>query len=372
MRGKSLALLVLALGCGLVASIGITQVMAKRHNEPAAALGETQAIFVAMKDIGLGDVLNSQVLKLEQWPKDKAPAGAIARIEDVEGRRTRAKLYAGEPILENKLFGKGVSEQGADALIPKGFRVVSIKVDAVSGGGGLLLPGSRVDVLVHLIHNPQRGIPETSTRTILQDVKVFAVNDQIGLEEEKDSKSIAAKTISLLVTPAQAAKVTLATELGKIRLIMRSPEDDQHAEGAVAMTHELLGRSEKGDAQKEGLVEDAPPGQPESGDGFLDFLNRMRQKAADEGAPANPRQNAAEPSNWQMRILAGREVNDVLLETPKSPSGAPSSFELWKRSAAAPTSPAEMPEDSPQTDAPPTDLTEALDAPEGPEAEATD
>ena len=57
--------------------------------------------------------MTSQVLKLEQWPKDKIPAGAISRIEDVEGRRARTKLYAGEPILEHKLLGKGASEQGA-------------------------------------------------------------------------------------------------------------------------------------------------------------------------------------------------------------------------------------------------------------------
>ena len=95
MRPKSLAVLMLALGCGLVASIGIHQVMAKRNAEPSGAIGDTQSIFVAMADIGLGDLLTSQVLKLEQWPKDKIPPGAVARIEDVEGRRARTKRRSG-------------------------------------------------------------------------------------------------------------------------------------------------------------------------------------------------------------------------------------------------------------------------------------
>ena len=111
MRPKSLALLLLALGCGLVASIGITEVMAKRNAEPTGPTGETEPIFVAIADIALGDTITAQVLKLEQWPKDKVPAGAISRIEDVEGRRARTKLFAGEPILEHKLLGKGASEQ---------------------------------------------------------------------------------------------------------------------------------------------------------------------------------------------------------------------------------------------------------------------
>ncbi len=111
MRAKSMALLMLALGCGLVASIGITQVMAKRNAEPAST-AETQPIFIAASDIPLGDRLSAEVLKLEAWPKDKVPLGAVSKIEDIDGCRTRAKLYAGEPILEKKLFGKGTSLQG--------------------------------------------------------------------------------------------------------------------------------------------------------------------------------------------------------------------------------------------------------------------
>ena len=246
-----MALLMLALGCGLVASIGITQVMAKRNTESTGPVGETVPIFVAVKDITLGDALTAEMLKQEPWPKDKIPPGALSNIEDVEGRRTRQKLFAGEPILENKLLGKGASAQGASAVIPNGYRVVSVKVDSVSGSG-LILPGDRVDVLVYLVGNSQREIVETSTRTVLQDIKVFAVNDVVDLEN-KDSKdkSISAKTISLLVTPAQAAKVTLASEMGKIRLVMRGPEDNAHAEDASAKPEELLGRSAYSDRKKE-------------------------------------------------------------------------------------------------------------------------
>ena len=246
MRPKSIALLMLALGCGLVAAIGYTQVLARRNSEPAGATGETQAIFVAMADIGMGDLLTSQMLKLEQWPKDKIPAGAIARIEDIEGRRVRTRLYPGEPILENKLLGKGASEQGASALIPKGYRVVPVRVDLQSGGSNLILPGDRVDVMVHLIHDPGRGIQETITRTILQDVKVFGVNEVVDMENEKDAKrSINAKTISLLVKPDQAAKVMLAQQMGTIQLVMRSPEDDQQAPSAQARPSELFGIVDK-------------------------------------------------------------------------------------------------------------------------------
>jgi len=329
MRPKSIALLMLALACGLVASIGITEVLARRNSEPAGATGETQTIFVAMTDIGMGDLLTSQMLKLEQWPKGKIPAGAIARIEDIEGRRVRTRLYAGEPILENKLLGKGASEQGASALIPKGYRVVPVRVDLQSGGSNLILPGDRVDVMVHLVRDPGRGIQETVTRTILQDAKVFGVNEVVDMEKEKDDKrSINAKTISLLVKPDQAAKVMLAQQMGTIQLVMRSPEDDQQTANAQAKPSELFGVAAKSERSKETLM-DAPDPAPtpkpapaptakDKDTEFTEFSNSV------PGA-----------ETWTVRIIQPGKVTDVVLEAEDSKSASGSPFRLWKTTAVA-------------------------------------
>ena len=67
---------------------------------------------MASKDVPQGDPLNGQCLKLVQWPKDKVPAGALGRLEDIEGRRTRTKLFAEEPILDSKLAVKGANAPG--------------------------------------------------------------------------------------------------------------------------------------------------------------------------------------------------------------------------------------------------------------------
>ena len=137
-------------------------------------------------------------------------------------------------------------------MIPKGYRVVSVKVDDVSGSG-LILPGDRVDALVHLTE--QQGLGEanrSSTRTFLHNVKVFAVNN-VYSRESNGSEAITAKTISLLVTPQQAELVTLANEMGKIRLVMRSADDETHEETGGVTQSQLLGGGgggEPGDASK--------------------------------------------------------------------------------------------------------------------------
>ena len=90
--------------------------------------------------------------------------------------------------------------------------------------------------MVYLTRNPQTGIHETGTRVVLENIKVFAVNDIVNTGNEKDGKTIKAATVSLLVTPEQAARVMLAAQLGTINLAMRSPEEGDQAHGNVSHT----------------------------------------------------------------------------------------------------------------------------------------
>ena len=353
MRPKSMVLLVLALGCGLVASIGITQVLAKRRGG-SAATGETETIFVAMKEINVGEPLTPQDVRIEQWPKDKIPPGTLTRIEDIEGRRTKGMIIPGEPILEKKLFGKGDKDQGALALIPKGYRVVSVRVDEVSGGGALVQPGDRIDLLLYLARNLSKGIQKTITRTILQDIKVFAVNDEYQLHSgSKSEKKVIARTIRLLVTPAQAEVVSLATELGKIRLVLRSPMEDEHVQTTGASPNDLLGMAGAGNRQKEHLIDEPALGSSRDGTSFQDLLKKMRAKASADQA-ASPAARLPKPTNkWKMVQIKGEEVSEVVLEeTDSNGKGRASDIGRWMSSGAASGFDLRPAQQKPELDAP--------------------
>ena len=90
MRPKSMILIVVALGCGLIASIGISQVLESRSAEPVVV--PTEKIYVAIKDVPLGSVLNAQMVRMEEWPQDKVPEGAVKSLERIEGRRPLTRL----------------------------------------------------------------------------------------------------------------------------------------------------------------------------------------------------------------------------------------------------------------------------------------
>jgi pilus assembly protein CpaB len=288
MRSKSLVLLVLALGCGLVAAIGINQVMANRGQQ--AAPTETMAIYVAMKDIPSRETLKIEDLKLEDWPKDKVPKGAVTKPEQIAERSAKTKFYTGEPILETKLFSPDDPALGAARQIPNGYQVVSLKVDDVTGISKLVLPGDNVDVQVFIRRNTSLGANETMTATVLQSAKVFAVNeifdgDQSGSNEEG---TIAAKTVSLVVLPDEAKRVMLAAELGKIRLTLRGPDDKTEAENTIVSIPDLLnfGSGKKPTEDK--------------GGGLLSLLGNEPPAAEPQAAP---------PADvWTMLVLIGGDA----------------------------------------------------------------
>ncbi len=325
MRGKSLALLILALGCGLVASLGITQVLAKRGEQSPAA--ETTPVYVAKADISVGTAATSDVVKIEQWPKDKVPAGALSRQEEIDGRRARYRIFSGQPILEPMLLHRG--EVPLDGLIPKGLRVVAIPVGPETIQSGLVMPGSRCDIQVFMRADTSLGIGETTAKTILQDIRVFAVNDMTSTEtndpKAPETHSMpTGKTVSLLVTPKQAEIVTLASQLGTIRLVLRSAEDTEQTKISPLNAHELLGAAGGSDRRKEN------PGGADQ-EVFNKFFQTV-QAALKSGAAASKAatpNRAIEPPRYTMRVRSGPDVSDVVMTASAASSEFSGDEEVW-------------------------------------------
>ncbi len=308
MRPKSLILIIIALGCGLVASIGISQVLEQQSAQPVPQV-EMENIFVALEDIDINEQIKPEMIKLEPWPADKIPEGAIRELENVEERRPRSRLFAGEVILEGKLFGSE-EDQGASKLIPKGYRVHSVRVTAETSASGLILPGDRVDVLVYLqvMNQNNRSQKKQMTRTILTNCRVFAVNEQIHRETDAQGNSIAAKTVSLLVTPKQVEILVLASRLGSLSLSLRPPDetgDDEAGTTDDATIAELLNITEDADP---GMDDQQQPKQPAvaqdkkpSGGGFLDFLKNSQAALTSPTVGAMP---APQEPEWTMDLLS--------------------------------------------------------------------
>jgi len=290
MRPKSLILLALALGCGLVASIGISQVLESRRNQKTAGAEQTD-VLVALTDIERNAELSPKNVELKPWPKDRLPEGAITKIEDVIGRRPSTRIIKGEPILEGKL-GTGETASRASMEIPAGYRAVPVRIENAQNTG-LILPGDRVDVQVFV--NKGTNVPEATTATFLKDVSVFAVNSEIRHDPATDAK-IDAKTISLLVTPEQAAKLTLAESVGTIRLVLRGTHTEQATEDIQKVTlGSVLGGTQESGSHKDSHHVSVPPND------FKAFLDKQ--------PPAAPAQTAPGKEPYRMVIVHGSDAH---------------------------------------------------------------
>ena len=328
MRPKSMILIVIALGCGLVASIGISQVMENKQAEtPVAA--PLEKIYVAVADIPLGEILTPEMVKLEEWPSDKVPEGAIRKLEEVEGRRPLTRLYPGEPILMAKLIDAN-KFYGASEKIPKGFRVASVKVTMDSSASGLINVGDRVDVLVFLKKGP--SVQMTGTRTILKNVTVFAVNERFQRDPEDEESGGRAKTVSLLVKPSQVEKVMLAQELGRIKLSLRRSDDDTED----APVGDTIADLDSGSAGENGSFSiaaatgEVAPQNPSSGiTDFLQGLKAMTDSSADTSKQAwvmhihTP--NDIQVFNWDDRNTLPRELMGAVEPPPADVAPLPPS-----------------------------------------------
>ncbi|MEZ6044395.1 MAG: Flp pilus assembly protein CpaB [Planctomycetaceae bacterium] len=103
-------------------------------------------MLVAIEAIGPGTMLTEANTEFREIPLDAIPAGAVTRPEQYQERAILSRAVPNEPIMEAKLGARGVS--GASTEIPKGMRVVSVKVNQTTTHSGLMLPGDRVDVLL--------------------------------------------------------------------------------------------------------------------------------------------------------------------------------------------------------------------------------
>src|SRR6185503_1357490 len=219
--------------------IGISQVM-DRNNSPHVKL-ETVPIYVALHNINLGDPIDAKMLSLQEWPKDRVPHGAISTLEELQGRRPRTTIIEGEPILEGKLLNKG---EMSDPIrgITKGMRLYTIKVDAEKSAAGLLGPGDRVDVQLFVRKDQKSGVDTAKSKIILQNIRVFAVDQTVQRSPDGEAKTIA-KTISLMLTPEQASKLSLAEQIGELSLIPRNPDDEEAADWSEYTVDDLLNSS---------------------------------------------------------------------------------------------------------------------------------
>jgi Flp pilus assembly protein CpaB len=149
----------------------------------------------------------------------------MTNSQQIIGRTVRQPLVRGETFDPSKLYPQGLGPNVARRLKP-GQRAVTIPYDDDSAEANLIMPDANVDVLFRSLADEQVGMPE-ATISLLQGVKVLAVNHET-FSGAKSSKNSTDSTVTLSVTPQQAAALKVVEDRGSLMLVLR-PDDEVHA-----------------------------------------------------------------------------------------------------------------------------------------------
>lgn len=205
-------------------------------------------IVSAQKDLPEGTKLTKSDLQEVEIPKKDVKPDYFKEEKEVIGLTTRTGIFKDEPIRKGRVDLKESAKKLAD-LIEKGNRAITIKVTNMSGIGGFLKQGDRVDVIATF---DKRTLGDELTKTILQNLKVLAAGKKLYytnpelIPEENAKKAPPPKPgapqgpqanvrtenaayvelVTVEVTPDQAEKLSLIVESAKLILVLRSPVDN--------------------------------------------------------------------------------------------------------------------------------------------------
>lgn len=259
--------LIIAIAFAAIAAVVVLRMMANNQPPPPAATGaapvsvNTVDIFVAAAPIPVGSAITQEMIITQPWPENlvldgfiraqpgtSGDTGTTTGSAAVVGMVARAPFQAQEPIIRTKLANPNDPNFLA-ADLPKGMRVVTIKTSETQGIAGFLFPGDHVDVMVtHKVEEVVAGLPNAQgepgapklqpkpvTETVLTNVKVVAVDQRSTNEGSPDDKGklLVPKSVSLMVSLADAQRLRLAEDAGTLTLALRSVADRDSADPLI-------------------------------------------------------------------------------------------------------------------------------------------
>ena len=223
MKTKSIMLIAVSLGFGLIAAIGMSQVLGQKSTDTAPEVEMVQ-IYVASKSLDIGDELKlDENLNVKKRPVTDIPENAIRSAEELEGMIAIQKvpkdvLIVADYIMEKHLAGLGKQP-------PKGYRAFTLKTELVDTHHNSVQAGDRIDICGVFRVRTKDGKEMKAPSTFLKNIEVWQVNDKdyIGVDGE-DNERIS--TITVLLTPKQVELAILAQDIASMVRIVKTNRED--------------------------------------------------------------------------------------------------------------------------------------------------
>jgi pilus assembly protein CpaB len=229
MPAKTILIALFLLSLGTVSLICLEALPQRVNADPVA----TDEILVATAALSSGSILRNKDVMWQRYAGKTEPSQIHLSAQsthygdfdqpsrgEVFGAALRENVAAGEPIRRNAIVKPGERDFLQIVLSP-GARAIAIPLATGGASTGLLSPGDRVDVILTQIFKNDPSLTRRSvSETVVESLRVLVI-------DAADTKPTVAstgfgRTVTLEVTPQQAEKISVATELGKLSLLLRS------------------------------------------------------------------------------------------------------------------------------------------------------
>jgi pilus assembly protein CpaB len=284
MKSKSIVLIAISLGFGLVAAIGITQVMGRSKSSAVAEVPK-KPVLIAKKDLDIDTELMADMFSVEQWPANLIAEGTVTKLEEIEGKVLLARAVKGGPVVLTNMVNKTDLKT---KKIPAGFKLIGIELGSDDHIAGLLQPGDLVD-LIAVVRQTRNAAP--TSQTFLRKVRIYNVGTNTTKDIEARNVAKGNTVVGLLVTEKQSEQILLVKKYAELKIALRSDQDSEED------------------------VTAANAGDDSSVNGLLSFIMNTKPQG-DEAAQSA----ASEPKDEQKTEPKAPERFTTVVYTPEGPT----------------------------------------------------
>ena len=205
------------------------------------------AVVVPRDDARVGVVLEQSLFVSREIDQDLVYPDTVlaADFATVRGQRLARPVLRGRPLRVTDLQAPEVHDVAT--VLPAGMRAVTIEIDSVNSIAQSLRPGHRVDVFLMSkavkARESDAGEASLNQATLfMQNLAVLATGQEfqdIGAQDAERINKMARPgeiegqrdkgfdTITVLVSPAEAARLLVGQKMGNFRVALRGAKDDR-------------------------------------------------------------------------------------------------------------------------------------------------
>ncbi len=198
-----------------------------------------ESVVVASRDLPAGSRIDSSNMSLRKIPRKYVEPDSIT--PDIYTSVKGAVIST--PLTQGKVLSRSIIDinlpKDFSGTIRKGYRAVTISIDTESGISGLIRPGNHIDLFTRISPGKNGGRAVAKGQVIipvLENIIVLAtdmksarpnIDEFHNLKAEKPAPVY--NTLTLELTPKQAALLDMALAKGSLLAMLRNPGDDSGA-----------------------------------------------------------------------------------------------------------------------------------------------